>query len=168
MAADGQSRHYELTQSDNLDNKRGKGTSKLERASDHFFKDGLGQEFTDTWYLPPGEQTSRTFIDNLIQIQRDTKIHHATGHLLPYGDSIELWDLTENRSVLKLVNQSETEGKSQVPSFSSEEGLPIFKDHHYELIARYTNTSKKTRKAAAILMLYLGDKEFHEKNSLPY
>ena len=44
--------------------------------------------------------------------------------------------------------------------FSSKEGLPVYKDHEYEIVSRYNNTSGVNQDAMATIMIYLRDKGF--------
>ena len=51
-------------------------------------------------------------------------------------------------------------GLKSVEYYSSEEGTPVFKDHEYEVIAIYNNTSDEIQDAMAVLRLYAHEKTF--------
>ena len=51
-------------------------------------------------------------------------------------------------------------GLDHVEHFSSEAGVPVYKDHQYELVSVYDNTSQEEQDSMAIMFLYMLDKEF--------
>lgn len=87
----------------------------------------------------------------------DTSVHYITAHLHPFAESLELWDLTAKKSVFKtLTRQVEgAVGLAEVKQFASAEGLPLYKDHEYELISVYPNTSGVEQDAMATMFLYI-------------
>ena len=40
------------------------------------------------------------------------------------------------------------------------EGLPLYKDHGYEMVSIYNNTSDKEQDAMAVMIFFLKDKTF--------
>jgi hypothetical protein len=72
-------------------------------------------------------------------MQFDTTVHYIAVHLHPFAESLELVDLTTGESVFKSKarNFDDKIGLEEVEFFSSEEGLPIYKDHEYELVSTY-------------------------------
>ena len=101
-------------------------------------------------------------ITDQIALPYDTTLHFIGVHVHPYSESLELRDLTTGETVWKSDHENHTEriGLSRVDYFSSEEGLPIFSDHHYELISVYDNTSRENSDAMATMLLYYLDREF--------
>ena len=51
-------------------------------------------------------------------------------------------------------------GLEEVGFMRSEEGVPIYKDHEYELIAIYNNETGKNQDSMAVFFLYLFDQDF--------
>ena len=51
-------------------------------------------------------------------------------------------------------------GLAHVDSFSSVEGIPIYKDHEYELVSVYNNITDKNQDSMAVMNLYMLDKDF--------
>ena len=74
---------------------------------------------------------------------------------------MELIDVTENKSIFKgvAINSEDGVGLDHVTHYSSKEGIPIYKDHEYELVSIYNNTSGEDRDAMAAMMLFVLDKE---------
>ena len=70
-------------------------------------KDGVqaqfGNDVTYHWMVPPGRHTYRAkVVAGELNLREPTTIHYATAHLHPYGESLELYDLTAQQSVLKI------------------------------------------------------------------
>ena len=66
------------------------------------------------------------------------------------------------RTVFKSLQQNQVDrlGLVQVDYFSSEEGVPIHKDHDYELISIYDNPTDRDSDAMAVMFIYYLDKQF--------
>jgi hypothetical protein len=74
---------------------------------------------------------------------------------------MELRDLTTGKTVLHLNSNDWPDriGVARVDEFKSVDGIPIDRNHHYELAVEYNNTSGSTTDAMGILYLYLLDKK---------
>ena len=96
-----------------------------------------------------------------------TTLHYATAHLHPYGESLELYDLTSQHSVLKIQAEDfrDKVGVAHMGEFQSDGGIVIAPEHQYELRAEYNNTTSSASDAMAILYLYLLEKDFHYPSS---
>ena len=57
-------------------------------------------------------------------------------------------------------------GLTEVESFTSKEGLPLYRDHEYELGSVYENTSDQNQDSMAVMFLYVLDKDFRLPKSL--
>ncbi len=44
--------------------------------------------------------------------------------------------------------------------YSSEEGIPVFADHEYELVSVYDNSSGKPQDSMAVMYIYMLDQQF--------
>jgi cyclophilin family peptidyl-prolyl cis-trans isomerase len=123
------------------------------------------QQFAGHWVVKPGREVNHTNVTRILKIPYDTTIHYVAVHLHPFAESLELVDLTTGRSVFK----SEAEGfdgkigLKRVDYISSEEGLPVYRDHEYELISVYNNTTGEDQDSMAVALMYLLDKEFEKK-----
>lgn len=114
------------------------------------------------WYVPPGRHKYRQKIGEGVQIPFDTTIHHVTAHMHPYAKSMELFDLTEKKSVFKakVRGHSDHPGIAVIAQYSSQKGVPVYQDHQYELITIYKNTTSYPIDAMAIMYVYFWDKQF--------
>jgi hypothetical protein len=83
-------------------------------------------------------------------------------HLHPFARTLELRDITANKTIFtaKAANPEGKVGLTHVDHFASVEGIPIYKDHQYELSGLYDNTSGVNQDSMAVMFLYLLDKEF--------
>ena len=96
-----------------------------------------------------------------MKLPYDTRVHYILGHVHPYAESLTLRDLTDDKVLFSSEIQLGEQGQiRQVGLFSSEEGLPIYKDHEYDLISVYNNTSQKDQDAMAIVYMYAADHRY--------
>ena len=120
-----------------------------------------GQGQTLHWMVPPGLHRYRTEITSQLRLPFDTTIHYATIHVHPFARSMELHDLTTGATVFRLNSQdwSDRLGVAHVDELKSIEGIPIYRNHRYEVTAEYDNTTGVDTDAMAILYLYLLEKD---------
>ena len=133
------------------------------------YKDQLGQEFTAHWVVPPGREVSRGNVTRWLQLHHDTTVHYISMHLHPFAESLELYDVTAEESVYK-ADAKQWEGRiglEHVDFYSSAAGIPLYKDHEYEMITVYNNTTDKDSDAMAVMFLYLLDRDFQKPTFLP-
>jgi len=121
--------------------------------------DRLGRRFTGHWIVPPGREVRRTLVTDLLDIPFDTTVHFIAVHLHPFAESLELRDLTTGESIFTSHARAPDVGVglTEVESFSSVEGVPVYADHDYEMISIYDNTSGVDQDAMATFFLYLRD-----------
>jgi hypothetical protein len=131
-------------------------------------KDGVqaqfGSDVTYHWMVPPGRHTYSAQVPaSQLNLTAPTTLHYATAHLHPYGESLELYDLTAQQSVVKIQAEDYRDkvGVARMGEFRSEPGVIITPDHQYELRAEYNNTTSSDSDAMAIFYLYLLEKDFH-------
>jgi cyclophilin family peptidyl-prolyl cis-trans isomerase len=126
------------------------------------YRDLAGRRFTGHWVVKPGREENRTMVTSLLRLPFDTTLHHAAVHLHPYAESLELRDATENRTLFtSVVKASETGlGLDDVSSLASPGGIPLYRDHEYELVSVYDNTSGTNQDSMAVMYLGLLDREF--------
>lgn len=135
------------------------GTSAVK---DGVFTDKQGNSFASHWNVAPGVENNTTLLDDILTLPYDTKLHYAMVHVHAFCESVELFDLTENKSVLSFdcTQYPDKVGLLKTQQFSSLEGVDLYKDHSYELRSRYNNTSGVGQDAMVVLYLYMEDKEF--------
>lgn len=127
--------------------------------------DAFGRQFAAHWVVEPGRHVYHTPVTKMVNIPADsTTVHFIAVHLHPFAESLELRDWTTGESVFKsrARNREEAIGLRHVDSFASEEGLVLHKDHGYELIATYDNTSGEPQDSMAVMYLYAADPVFRD------
>ncbi|HUQ80969.1 MAG TPA: hypothetical protein VM076_07530 [Gemmatimonadaceae bacterium] len=129
------------------------------------YKDREGRTFAGHWVVKPGREERRTPINGWLQMSQDLKIHYVSVHLHPFAESLQLRDVTTGQTVLasKAENRAERIGLARADQIASREGITLHKDHQYELVSEYNNTSGADRTAMAVMYLYLEDTEFRRK-----
>lgn len=125
-------------------------------------QDAFGHKFTVHWAVPPGKQVYPTNVTKMMNLTYDTTLHYAISHLHPYAESLELRDITTGKSLFKVHahNFNHGMGLSRVDDFSSKQGIPLFKDHDYELVSVYNNTTSVNQDAMVGMIMFLLDKEY--------
>jgi hypothetical protein len=86
-------------------------------------------------------------------------------HLHPFAESIELKDVTTGKTVLRSTaeNHASRIGLARADQIVLEDGVTLNKDHQYELVSSYNNTSGADRTAMAVMYLYVEDTEFRRR-----
>lgn len=151
----------------NAGDKHGEGCLVGENAATDVYIDAFQRNFTGHWVVKPGREVNYTLVTKMLNIPYDTKIHYIAVHLHPFAESMELKDLTTGETVFKskVKGANNRIGIDDVEYFSSPVGIPIYKDHEYQVISVYNNTSDEEQDSMAVMFLYLLDKEFN--NSVP-
>lgn len=158
---EGGTRHYGVADPD--PHMQLAGCSPGGKALDHdYFTDRNGNKFTSHWVLPPGKEENHTLVTEMLALPYDTTIHYISVHYHAYCEWAELRDLTTGE-VLFRSNADQYPNKAgllRTENFASPEGIPVFKDHDYELVSSYNNTTEEELDAMVVFFLYLKDKEF--------
>ena len=133
-------------------------------AHSNVHRDSLGREFSGHFLVPPGRHVYRTLATGLMNLTYDTTVHYVAAHLHPYSESLELRDLTTDETVYKAYayNFVGEIGLEAVDHYSSTTGLKLFRDHQYEIVAVYDNTTDDNQDAMAVLFMYTQDKKFSQ------
>jgi hypothetical protein len=115
------------------------------------------------WIVPPGRHVYRFRPKPGLRIPYpETTLHVLTGHMHAYGESIELRDVTDGKTLFRADAEpfDDATGIEHMTHYASEEGLPVYQDHQYELIATYDNTTGHDVDAMAVLYFYYFDRKF--------
>lgn len=133
-----------------------------------FDEDALGQKFSAHWVVEPGRETNRTNVTRFLNLPYDTTAHYIAAHLHPFAERMELRDLTTNTVVFesKVDGAEGRIGIDRVDYLSSPEGVRLYKEHQYELVSYYNNTSDQPVDSMAVMYLYLLDKRFRKPPEL--
>jgi len=124
-------------------------------------KDHQGRTFSGHWIVKPGREENHTLVTKLLALPYDTTLHYVAVHLHPFAESVALRDLTGGTTVYSSHARQVADrvGLAEVDSFSSVEGIPLYKDHEYEVVSVYDNTSGVDQDAMATMFLYLAAKD---------
>jgi hypothetical protein len=135
------------------------GFSAIEGSTDD---DALGQRFTAHWVVEPGREVNTTNVTRFLNLPFDTEAHYIAVHLHPFAESLTLRDLTLDKDIFfaEVENSADKIGIDRVDYYSSKEGIKLYKDHEYELVSVYENTSGEEVDSMAVMYLYLHDKWF--------
>jgi hypothetical protein len=125
--------------------------------------DPLGQKFTSHWVVAPGLEVNRSLVTEFLNLPWDTTAHYIAVHLHPFARTLDLVDRTTGETVFHAeVDPADGRiGIDRVDHFVSAEGLRLYKDHQYELVSVYDNTSGEPQDSMAVMYLYLLDHDFH-------
>jgi len=124
--------------------------------------DKHGREFTAHWVVEPGREVTRTLVTEFLNLDFDTRAHYIAVHLHPFAESLELLDRTTGEVVYRSepVAAEGRIGVERIPFYASAVGRPMYKDHEYELVAVYNNTSSEPVDSMAVMYLYMTDPYF--------
>ncbi len=159
---------YGVSAEEHSDGKHGLGCS-VGRAAvpGDMDKDEHGQRFTGHWVVKPGREENHTVVTHFLNLQFDTTIHYIAAHLHPFAESLTLIDRTTGETVFRSNVEATPDkiGIKRLDYFSSEHGIPIYKDHDYELVSIYNNTSGKDVDSMAVMFMYLLDTRFQKPDA---
>jgi hypothetical protein len=125
------------------------------------FLRSLGTTNTVHWMIPPGHYESHVDVTDQIQLPFDTTAHYVTGHLHPFGKSIQLIDKTLDQVVLTIKSKDwhDKRGVAAIDEISTPDGIALHNDHAYELVTTYHNPTREPIDAMSILYVYALDKQ---------
>ena len=144
----------------------GSGCLLGETAGKNILRDSFNRKFTGHWVVKPGREVNTTLITDMLKIPYDTKVHYIAIHLHPFAESLELKDLTTGETVFKsnARNTKDKIGLDEVEYYSSTEGMLIYKNHEYQLISTYNNTTDTDQDSMAVIYMYALDREYQKPN----
>lgn len=116
-----------------------------------------GRRRTGHWLVPPGRQVLASPVP--LNLSKDTTAHYMWMHVHPYAKSVELRDVTANKSVWKGQVHNDPDPKRAAviatDTYSSKSGIELHHDHQYELVATYENPTPRYVDAMASLWMYV-------------
>lgn len=123
------------------------------------FEDEFGRKYTGHWNIPQGEEVLATNVTRMLNLEFDTKIHYIGAHLHPFAESLALVDLTTGDTLhtIQATNHVGAIGLQYIESYSSAEGIPVYKNHQYAAVSVYNCDQPGEHTAMATLFLYLQD-----------
>jgi hypothetical protein len=114
------------------------------------------------WLIAPGPYRNTVPVNEQMQLTDNATVHFATAHLHPYARSLSLRDVTTGETLI-VIRSKDLEGRrgvADMETWVSEAGVRVARDHRYELVTVYENTTDKPIDAMAILYLYMLDERF--------
>ncbi|HEX3584269.1 MAG TPA: peptidylprolyl isomerase [Thermoanaerobaculia bacterium] len=126
------------------------------------YTDPQGHKVTGHWVVPPGHQINHSDITWFMGLPMNATLHWAAAHLHPFAQSLTIRDTTTGETVFE-VNATDSKDKiglDKVETFASEKGVPMYKDHKYELISVYDNPTQQNADSMASAFLALEDPDF--------
>lgn len=159
----GEAKHYGLEEGDVNASTHGDGCSVgMSAVEGDVDADKLGQKFTAHWIVEPGREEARTNVTRFLNLPYDTTAHYIAVHLHPFAESLSLVDLTTGETLFTSKTRPTTGkiGIEHIDWFESQEGLKLHKDHEYELVSVYNNTTDQPVDSMAVMYMYLLDKTF--------
>ncbi len=144
------------------DETHGPGCLPGQPASAGEYEDGLGRVFSGHWVVKPGREVNRTNVTQRMALPFDTTLHYVAVHLHPFAESLTLRDLTTGETVFESRARGPEKGigLDHVDYFSSVDGVQLYRDHQYEIVSVYDNTSGEDQDSMAVMYLYLLDQEY--------
>lgn len=117
------------------------------------------------WLIPKGKTNYSAKINHQLGIKDSLSLHMVVPHLHPFSEKLELYDITENRTLYtcNVSNFSDRIGLKKTPDFKSEKGIMMYGNHEYELRLSVNNTSGEDQDMMATLFLFFYDKDMHDK-----
>jgi cyclophilin family peptidyl-prolyl cis-trans isomerase len=126
------------------------------------YVDPHGRKMTGHWVVPPGKQVNASDATWFMALPYDTKLHYAAVHLHPFAESLTLRDTTTGTDLFKAqtINPKNRVGLEHVDSFVNLAGVPMYKNHQYEMISVYDNPRSTNADSMASMFLGVADPEF--------
>ena len=139
------------------------------RGKSHILPDAHGRKFSAFWKVDPGREVRHTRVTTMLNLAYDTTVHAASAHLHPFAETLDLHDITANKTVVSIRADQRPDaiGLETVHAFSSREGVPLYKTHEYELISTYDNTSGEPQDAMASMFLFVHAHDISEDQLRP-
>jgi cyclophilin family peptidyl-prolyl cis-trans isomerase len=126
------------------------------------YTDPQGRKLTGHWIVPPGRQVNASDITWFMGLPFDTRLHFALAHLHPFAESLTLRDTTTGQDlwIARTSAPKKGIGLAHVDDFESDKGIPLYKDHKYELISVYDNKLKVNVDSMASMFFGFDDPAF--------
>jgi len=130
----------------------------------HSYDDGKGNKLSGHWVIPTGKNTYSSNIDQQLQITDSLRLHAAAIHVHPFATGITLFDKTANKAVFtsKIINHIGKTGLTRIAPFTSEQGIWLYQNHHYEIVLTVDNTTLEQQDMMGSMFLFFYDKELDD------
>lgn len=131
----------------------------------HSYSDGNGNMLSGHWVIPTGKKSYQSSVDDQLHIKDSLRLHAAAVHVHPFATSITLMDVTTNKVIFKsnVINHKNSIGLTKIDALSSEEGIWMYKNHHYILTMDVNNTTNVQQDMMGSMFLFFYDEELDGK-----
>lgn len=131
----------------------------------HTYYDDKGNPLSGHWIIPPGKQYYSYNTTEQLAIKDSIRLHQITSHLHPFAEKFILKDITTNTVIYECISKNYTKktGIKTAPTFTSKEGIWLYKDHEYEMQLDINNTSGVDQEMMGSMAIFYHDKELEEK-----
>lgn len=108
------------------------------------------------WNVPAGRHLYKTGVKFYAGGSPTFKLHYIQPHAHAYTDWIELYNITEGRTVWrgKGVTDKKSRSLASIETYSSSEGVELDVAHKYEVRTEYNNTNARPVDAMILLKVY--------------
>lgn len=119
-----------------------------------------GQTLTGHWQVPPGRDTVRTNVTDMLALPFNTTIHYIGVHVHPWCESLTLRCLSDSSVIYSANAQSAADrtALTHIDFYSSATGVAVQKNAAYELECITHNPGSEPADMMAVMLLYLHDK----------
>lgn len=131
----------------------------------HSYLDNDGNALSGHWIIKPGKHSYSYDASQQLQIKDSIRLHQITSHLHPFADRFKLKDKTTGDIIYDCNSENFTDkiGLKNTPSFSSQKGIWMFKDHTYEMLLEVDNTTDKDQEMMASMAIFYYDPVMENK-----
>ena len=127
------------------------------------YHDHEGRTFAGHWVVKPGREVRTTPINGWLDMRQDLKVHYVAVHLASVrriAHASRRDDRRDRAGQHRRRIGPQRIGLARVDQIASPKGITLHKDHQYELVSAYNNTTSQNRTAMAVMYLYVEDTEF--------
>ena len=119
-----------------------------------------GQRQTGHWIIPKGRSSITHDVTAQLALPYDTTVHYIWMHLHPFGEHMVLKDRSTGKTVWEGRARSHPIKMVLLATdhYSSSKGIPLYKDHRYELTTTYNNPTGRRATAMAAFWMYLASR----------
>ncbi|WP_406684436.1 hypothetical protein N1F78_01525 [Seonamhaeicola sp. MEBiC1930] len=131
----------------------------------HTYFDENNNPLSGHWVVPQGKHNYSFDASKQLNIKDSIRIHQITPHLHPFAEKFSLINKTTKEIIYECKSENFTEkiGLKNAPTFESESGIWLYKDHNYELYLEVNNTTNKDQEMMASMAILFYDLEMHNK-----
>ncbi len=131
----------------------------------HTYYNTEGNPLSGHWIVSPGKHNYVYDATIQLKIKDSIRLHQITSHLHPFAEQFILKDKTKNTVIYSCnsENYKDKIGLKNTPTFISNEGIWLYKDHIYEMLLQVDNTTSKDQEMMASMAIFYYDQEMDDK-----